>query len=429
MTVVRVAIPVFRGKRRFHLLKGRPWSPVEHLILQAVATEPRTAATLAEQSALSKGLVIEVLICLMRADWVEMSARTAGTFFRATSRGRENAFLDELPSFPNPVTRWMTFVVDRVTGTTFRGRELPIFEMHVVRQREEKEHIVWLEPSPDLYRENLRAVFSALLEEDEKIVGVDAAGDRLAERYALVLVRNGKPEGLPKSATLLERAVIEAANKGILIPHSMGPVTIKASVAPRRIDEGAPTPKQIAFQSSDLILGGDAHKAAFVNVFKKARERIVIHSTFVSRDSLEFAMPHILDAGRRGVRVDILWGESEDKPEVAKTRELLAVARAQLSAISLDNLVAIHPFSTNSHAKLIVSDDSQIGRDIAIVGSCNWLYSTFSSFDASARLRDPTIVADVIDVLSDISRGGDRLWKPLSINLAELAREVRAKDV
>jgi cardiolipin synthase len=264
------------------------------------------------------------------------------------------------------------------------------------------------------------------LEEDEKIVGEDAAGDRLAERYALVLVRNGKPEGLPKSATLLERAVIEAANKGILVPHSMGPVTVKASVAPRRINEGAPTPKQISFQSSDLILGGDAHKAAFVNVFKKARVRIVIHSTFVSRDSLEFAMPYILDAGRRGVRVDILWGEGEDKPEVTKTRELLAVARADLSAISLYNLVAIHPFSTNSHAKLIVSDDSQIGRDVAIVGSCNWLYSTLASLDASPRLREPTIVADVIDVLSDISRGGDRLWKPLSINLAELAREVRA---
>ena len=259
MTVVRVAIPVFRGKRRFHLLKGRPWSSVEHLILQAVATEPRTASTLAEQSALSKGLGTEALIRLMRADWVEMSARTAGTSFRATSRGRENAFLDELPSFPSSVTRWMTFVVDRVTGTTFRGRELPIFEMHVVRQREEKEHIVWLGSQLyDLYRENLRAVFSTFLEEDEKIVGVDAAGDRLAERYALVLVRNGKPEGLPKSAALLEGAVIEAANKGIFIPHSMGPVTIRASVAPRRIDEGTPTSKQIAFQSSDLILGGDA---------------------------------------------------------------------------------------------------------------------------------------------------------------------------
>jgi cardiolipin synthase len=88
MSVVRVAVPVYRGKRRFHLLKGRPWSPVEHLILQALSKEPRTAATLAEQSTLSKRLIIEALIRLMRADWVELSSQASGTLFRATPGGR-----------------------------------------------------------------------------------------------------------------------------------------------------------------------------------------------------------------------------------------------------------------------------------------------------------------------------------------------------
>jgi hypothetical protein len=111
---------------------------VEHLILQALAKEPRTAATLADQSALPKRLVIEALIRLMRADWVELSAQTAGTVFRATADGRDKASLDEMPSIPKAMTRWMTFVIDRVTGMTF-GRELPIFERHVVQQRAEKE--------------------------------------------------------------------------------------------------------------------------------------------------------------------------------------------------------------------------------------------------------------------------------------------------
>jgi hypothetical protein len=177
MSVARVAIPVFRGKRRFHLLKGRPWSPIEHLILQALTRQPRTAAKLAEQSGLSKRLVIEALIRLMRADWVEMSAQKAGILFRVTASGSATALLDELPSLPKAITRWMTFVIDRVTGFTFRGRELPIFERHVIQKREEKENIVWLEPSPDLVREELSAVFSALLEEDETIIDVDAAGD------------------------------------------------------------------------------------------------------------------------------------------------------------------------------------------------------------------------------------------------------------
>lgn len=427
MSVVRVAIPVFRGKRRFHLLKGRPWSPVEHLILQALVNKPRTAAALAEHSALPKRLVIEALIRLMRADWVELSPQPTGTLFRATVVGRDKAFLDELPNVPKAVTRWMTFVIDRVTGLTFRGRELPIFERHVVQQRAERENIVWLEASSEVFREEPRAVFSALLEEDETIVDVDATGDRLTERFALVLVRNGKPEGLPKIASALEVEVLEAAEKFNAAPRSAEPLTIKPSVTPRRLDGALPVPRQITFQSSDLILGGDAHETAFSQLIKRARERVIIHSTFVSETSLQFAMPLIVDAARRGVRVDILWGENEDKPEALVTRRLLADARAKLAAISLDSLIAIHPFSTNSHAKILVADDGQTGRDVAILGSCNWLYSGFKSFEASVRLRDPSIVADVLDILSDLSRGRDGLWKPLTVHLATLAREVRAR--
>ena len=36
MSVVRVAIPMLRGKRRFHIDKGRPWSIVEHVVLAAL---------------------------------------------------------------------------------------------------------------------------------------------------------------------------------------------------------------------------------------------------------------------------------------------------------------------------------------------------------------------------------------------------------
>lgn len=427
MSVVRVAVPVFRGKRRFHLLKGRPWSPVEHLILQALVNHPRTAAALATESGLPRRLVIEALIRLMRADWVELSFHAAGTLFQATLAGRDKATLDELPSVPKAVTRWMTFVIDRVTGMTFRGRELPIFEKHVVQQRAEKERIVWLEASSAVFQEEPRAVFSALLEEDETIVDVDASGDRLADRIALALVRNGKVEGLPRSATELETAVLDAASKASGVASSSEPLTVKPSVVARRIDEIAPTPRQISFQSSDLILGGEAHETAFVNLLRRARCRVIIHSTFVSQSSLDFAMPMIVDAARRGVRVDILWGQNEDKPEVEATRALLATAREKLAALSLDSLVTIHPFSTNSHAKMLVADDGQLGRDIAIVGSCNWLYSGFKSFEASVRLRDPEIVADALDIVADLSRGRDGLWKPITVELATLAREVRGR--
>jgi hypothetical protein len=47
MSVVRVAIPLVKGKRRFFLAKGRPWSLVEHVFLAALAVNPRTVDDLA----------------------------------------------------------------------------------------------------------------------------------------------------------------------------------------------------------------------------------------------------------------------------------------------------------------------------------------------------------------------------------------------
>lgn len=83
-----------------------------------------------------------------------------------------------------------------------------------------------MEASSEIFREEPRAVFSALLEEDETIVDVDAAGDRLTERFALVLVRNGKAEGLPKVASQLEVAVLEAAKSASATARSAEPISI-----------------------------------------------------------------------------------------------------------------------------------------------------------------------------------------------------------
>lgn len=425
MSVIRVAVPVLRGKRRFHLLKGRPWSPVEHLILQALAREPRTAANLAALSSLPRRLVIEALIRLMRADWVEVAPRPSGTLFRATPGGKDKAFLDELPSVPKAISRWMTFVIDRITGATFRRGELPIFEKHVVEERAQRETIVWLEPAQMTFREEPRAVFSALLEEDETIIDVDAAGDRLVDRFALILVRNGKAEGVPQAAADLESAINDAAEKFTAAESPPKQFMVKPTVEPKRIDSAAPKLRQVGFQFGDLILGGEAHKNALLGLIRKARESVLIHSTFVSASTLSQVMPTILDAARRGVHVDILWGQNEDRPEAVKTQQVLASAQAEIAAASLDGLVSIHPFSTHSHAKILFADDGQTGRNVAIVGSCNWLWSGFQSFESSVRLRDPQIVADVLDVLTDLSRGRDGLWKPLTIRLATMAREVR----
>ena len=120
MTPIKVAIPVFRGKRKFFLDKGRPWSVVEHLILAALSETPRSAAEVSKEGRLPHRLVIEVIIRLMRAGWVELSETSKGSNFRATPAGRNAAGLDELPSAPKRMSRWMNFVIDRISGKVSR---------------------------------------------------------------------------------------------------------------------------------------------------------------------------------------------------------------------------------------------------------------------------------------------------------------------
>jgi len=96
-------------------------------------------------------------------------------------------------------------------------------------------------------------------------------------------------------------------------------------------------------------------------------------------------------------------------------------ARKELREKGLDSLIVFHPFSTHSHAKIVVADDMQNGGFSALVGSCNWLSSGFRSFDASVRSRDPILVPEVLNVLAKLSRGRDGHWSPLTENLAKLS--------
>jgi PLD-like domain len=49
----------------------------------------------------------------------------------------------------------------------------------------------------------------------------------------------------------------------------------------------------------------------------------------------------------------------------------------------------------------------------------------FSSFEVSARLRDPQLVADVIDQVAELSRGGNGHWTNLTSELVAQAEDLR----
>mgnify|MGYP005984969523 FL=1 len=120
MTAVQVTFPVLRGSRRFIIERGRRWSVIEHLLLDAVSRGAASAADLAERSSLPRRVVVEAFIRLVRAGWVEIVATSKGSLFQITSAGSSRVHYDQLPSATVTEPRWRAFAVEQVTGSVNR---------------------------------------------------------------------------------------------------------------------------------------------------------------------------------------------------------------------------------------------------------------------------------------------------------------------
>lgn len=426
MSVVRVAVPVLQGKRKFHFDKGRPWSILEHLLLAAFASKPATAHELAERSDMPQRVVIEAIIRLMRAGWVEMIQEATGISFHITADGLAAVGLTELPNAPRRLSRNMTFVVDQITGTVFRSRDFPFLHQHMVNDRATRENIVYIARPQTTIVEGMRPLIEALFQDDEKFISMDQIGDRLAERWSLVTVRDGEPDGLTRRAPqALIDAVVEAASKARrATSDQIDPIQSAVPILPQ-IAVAAPKEHRASFSANDLILGGQEHHESFIALIKRARHRILIHSTFIAVDRFDALLPNLKHALSLGVKIDVMWGQDGAREGQSSTRDAVARLREKIQSEQIENLT-VHPFSTRSHCKIIVADEGTLDRMVAYVGSCNWLYSQFGSFEATVRLRESEIVADVVDQLAELSRTDNGHWTDLAIDLTALAEDLRS---
>jgi phosphatidylserine/phosphatidylglycerophosphate/cardiolipin synthase-like enzyme len=365
----------------------------------------------------------------MRAGWVEMVQLPSSVNFQITPEGRIVNEYEQLPTAPRRLSRHMTFVVEQITGALFRSRDLPFVHEHVVESREARgEPIIRIERPERQYLEEARPLVDALFQSDEKFVGMDLYGDRLAKRWALVSVRDGQPEGLsPRTPVRLADEIKKAAARYSKRSGDSQVVYSAVHVNEHPVTQVTPPAHKVAFVTSDLITGGTDHETALKGAISKARHRILIHSTFISVQRFEALLPDLRKALGNGVKIDILWGQNENADERRSTIKAVNQIRTSLAAEGLDGLV-VHPFSTGSHAKLVIYDDGALEKLNALIGSCNWLYSGFSSFEVSVRLRDPHLVADVIDQLAELSRGGNGHWTELTSDLVAQAETLRKQQ-
>jgi cardiolipin synthase A/B len=424
MSAVYVGVPVLQDLRRFHFDRGRRWNAVEHLVLQGLAKKARTAGQLVEESDLPRRVVLEVLIRLMRAGWVELQADSRQVTFHATNRGTAVATEDELPWVTERIARRMGFAIDLITGSVFRRRDLTSLWRDEWGKRTHGQRAVAI-ARPEILPDDLghiSTLLGVLFNENEQLVRVDLSDHPPVERLALFVVREGRPEGLPPHApAAFNRVLTDAASQAPLVEQP----SIQVQVATKPAHAARPE-RQANFRRDELILGGAAHEEHITGLLRKARRHVLIHSTFLDQTKFERLLPAFRTAASHGCRVDILWGQASVEGGIVKSLQEAESIRKRLEETGLAGLIEVHRFSTRSHAKVLIADDGE-GKTTGTVGSCNWLMSGFESFEA-IRLRDPHVVGDLLYEVAEMARPQDGQLPELTARLAQSARELHGRQ-
>lgn len=427
MRVVHVAVPILKGRGVFHLNKGRHWSAVEHLLLEALTRRENSTAELARQSNLPQRLVIEALVRLMRAGWVQLRQKPGEIGFSASDSGKAVVSSSELPAVPRRARRWVSFAVDKITGGVYRARPLNIRDQAYLDKLGETE-IVEIIPHPDTMPSfSLNDLEDALFEEDEKYVGYDLMDVNANGLYAVLSVDGNSIRGMPAGEPpRLRQLVIDVASR------RAGPSPEKEEEAKRPApiqvwERPEPRLRPFSYRSTDLVLGGDEHRRMLERVFGEARKVVIVHSTFLDERRFIDLLPLMQTAVSRGARVYVLWGKDDTQTGKQSGKAVADRIRMLQQVRDLYPRLIVDPFTTRSHAKILLADCGEQPGYCAVVGSCNWFSSGFGSFEASLRLTEPSVVGDVVDVLSDMVSGSGTLWSsPVMHELASLASDLRA---
>lgn len=426
MKPVQVVFPVLRGSRRFIIERGRRWSVVEHVLLHAIAENASSADDVAAKAGLPRRVIIEALTRLMRIGWAEIIASAGEITFSATALGRKMAPLDQLPAHVTIDPRWRGFAIEQISGGVFRSRELDIRTQGTVPTGTDDQIVVHLAKSQLHALSDLSEVFTAIEGEDERIIGVDQNAVKLSERFGVVTVRDDVIEGLPARATPALRMQILTQAQGAIHSYestrTANPISIKVIGPVADVHEHQVVQEGV-FSSDDVIIDGPAHRAILEGAIKGASERIIIHSTFITDDCVDSVLPWLFTASAKGVAIDILWGQDDIGSSTSASRKSASRLQKIIAEAGRSDSITVHPFSTNSHAKLIIADNSK-GGWFAIIGSCNWLSSNFTSFEVSVRIREPALVGKLIHRLANMARGRPGLWSEQTIRMTTLGRQI-----
>src|SRR6266446_8380637 len=99
-------VPLYRMAVSYLYSFGRRWSIIEHMLLIESMAARHTASELAEIANVPHRLVVEALINLLRANWIEVRSDNDKVYFAATPAGQRRAKEQTLPERLQKDIRW-----------------------------------------------------------------------------------------------------------------------------------------------------------------------------------------------------------------------------------------------------------------------------------------------------------------------------------
>ena len=424
---VLISIPVFRISCRVGIDKGRGWSVMEEIILWSMTRQSRTVSALVAETKLSRQIIVAAIARLMRFRLIEVTLRQDGAAFQASAYGfKAISSGKSLPVFPKRYMKPASFVIECVSGDFFPSRDVTImspYKLDLERANGVEIRKVSVEGGgPSMSHDaNLRRLSDiAARGWNEEVAVVDGRTvDLRDDEFMIVRVVDGLPRGLPENAGAILRDVVADA---AALPSGTGDMLVGYAGAREETDT-EPVLRPCSFDPADLVIGGTQQRDLFLELLRKARRRMIIHSTFLDARRFEVLMDPIREACERGVNIDLLWGaEQNDETEERSAKAAAAIARMAREDPGLRGRFRVHMRSTGSHAKLVFVDTED--GSIAAVGSCNWLSSPFQSVELSVVVRDNAILADLaVAVQRLVGRRG--LADSIATEMALTARDLR----
>jgi hypothetical protein len=409
-----VFVPLFRTAISYTVSFGRRWSILEQMLLLELAQSRRSVAELVALCDMPDRLVIEALINLLRATWIEVRSTESGVIFAATAAGKHRVAEEELPSELKRAVKWASLCSDRLTGSWLRADDLDL-----VYERDLPSDALRIEPRLTTIDVNSGGLRSLLhLSADENLEPETPNYKTPSRPYARVEIAFDRVQsGLPSYASvgLIEAVLTASATFLEQTTEAFKPQAMSFS-----------TDKADDIDEDDLIVGGAAHLELVKHCLENAKTNLIMHSCFVGPRAIRLLLPDFEKAAKRKVRIELLWGLNWD-PDKPTKRFPIAEADKVLGELpaGLRSRIQLSPISSRSHAKAILYDQKSDGKWVTVIGSCNFLSSEFDWMEVSVRCRSQRLAEQVLSWLIGAQLPAVGSWSPTAKRLNRLWSEIR----